>query len=359
MSGLGGVKAGAAVTAPRTEQAAETAHPPTAGAATTADLERPATATPGDVYERGTAKSPLTPGTSSSGGAAEPAGDASLAGDVRNARVQQHAAGPSFRASRAVTPRVADGETAMSATGATGDVAAKQSAFVDEMRAGGVTASQPPTPDELRAYFGTFNSRSARPQALAAYERYADAYHVHPAGTDRPERDIRYSESERFAWNGRYHASMADLERATERTRSRGGDVDYTVVNPGTPDSWDEVTTARSSHEGRHINDCEGFTFMAQELLGAAGYRTRAVAVDGRGDTDHAMLVARDPARAGQVHVVSNQHVVSPADGRRREAQLLDEGYRVAGGEPPARYFQAATQDEAQTLMVMAQESGS
>lgn len=361
MSAVGGVKGGATVSVPRAAAGADPASSSTNATATTPGAENGSEAqaaeagspstSPRDVYERGGPTSPRAIVTSQSAEAA-PAGDPALANDLRKELTHHNAAAPQFRG-RTVAPRVADGGE-VNAAGASAEVAQKQDAFVSEMRAGGVQASQPPTPDELRAYFATFNNRADRPKALSAYERYADAYHVHPASTDRPDADVRYSVSERYGWQGRYYGSMGELERASERHRARGHDVDFLKVNPAAPDGWSEVTSDRASHEGRHVNDCEGFTFLGQELLGAAGYRTRAVAVDGPGDTDHAMLVAKDPSRPGQSHVLSNERLFSPTEGRRSEAQLLDDGYTFAGGQLPARYFQGATQDEAQSRMVIA-----
>lgn len=357
MSGALGISQGTPRVAPSASEGARSSSSAgpaseTAQSDPTVDARAQPPSGPTDVYERGGPTAPRALVASSSGEAA-PAGDATLRGELRGELARHNASGPRLRSRGTVEPRVADGEQ-VAETGARGEVARRQQAFVDEMRARGVEGSQPPTEAQLREYFGTFNNRQDRPQALEAYERYASAYHVHPASTDRPDADVRYSGNARYESNGRYYASRGDLERASADAIRRGRTVDYLEVRPHAPDSWSEVSDRRATHDGRRVNDCEGFAYMGQELLGAAGYRTRAVAVDGRGDLDHAMLIARDPARPRETHVVSNEQVFSPAGNRRRERQLLDDAYRAAGGELPARYYQGASQDEAQTLMMAA-----
>lgn len=359
MSGVGGVSQSAPrVSTQHASQGIESARPATSAAETASAETAPTESAPPagatrDVYERGGATSPRALALSSSEApSSAPAGDPALASDLRGELARQHANGPRLVGRHAEAPRVTDGEQ-VPETGATGDVARRQQAFVEEMRGRGVEASQPPTESQLRDYFRTFNNREDRPEALRAYERYASAYHVHPENAGRPGGDVRYSANERYMLRGRYYESREDMERAASRMR---GDVEYTSVDPRTPDSWDEVSSARSTHEGRSVNDCEGYAFMGQELLREAGYRTTAVAADGPGDVNHAMVIARDPQRAREAHVVSNHHVHSGRAGSAGERALLDEAFTAAGGELPATYYRGATQDEAQTRMAVAGE---
>lgn len=81
-----------------------------------------------------------------------------------------------------------------------------------------------------------------------------------------------------------YFRSLGDLSRAVERFTeyarsfyvhisfvpgSRTGDVAWPG---GSCDRWSEIT-ARPRHQSQRIIDCEGYAFLAAELLGAAGWR--------------------------------------------------------------------------------------
>jgi hypothetical protein len=346
MTGIGGVRSGATTTLRRTDEASETN-------ATTTQVpdEQPAGPDAFDVGES-TAPRGLRP---SSTAVTVPRGDPVLSSEMQNARATANANGPR-RTSRSVEAHVADGADDVEETKAAVN-AANQQSFVDEMKAAGVAASAPPTQDQLRAYFKTFDSKEKRPEALAAYERYAGAYHVHPSGAGRGDEDVKYSPKTHLGMDGRFFPTAEARDAYANRAMKQGKNVVDLDITTNTPDAWSEVTTKREQHDGRAINDCEGFAYIASDLLGAAGYKTRMVAVDGGGALDHAMVVAKDPSRAGQAHVVSNERTFSPDGAVRTEKQLMDAGYQWAGGGKNARYFTAATQDDAQRDMMAAREA--
>jgi hypothetical protein len=276
-----------------------------------------------------------------------PRGDAQLANEARTLQAQQNAGGIPGR--RAPEPRVADGPAAAGGTTASGATQAQQ-AFVTEMQGRGVQASQPPTPAQLRQYFGTFNNRADRPQALTAYQRYSDAYHVHAAQAGRGNTDVQYSRETHYVLNGntrRMFTSRADAERAAEPMMRRGRDVTIDTIPTRDASSWNDVLRS-DQHQGRHVNDCEGFAYTAQELLGAAGYRSEQVSMasDNQG-YDHAVTVLRDPARARQVHVASNGDITSGRAGRAGETALLNQAYTDAGGQGSTTLYRGSTQAQA------------
>jgi hypothetical protein len=96
-----------------------------------------------------------------------------------------------------------------------------------------------PSNDDLRAYFATLG---AEPDAaLAAYREYASSFYVHISRT--------------------------------------GSGTDADVSWPGgSCDRWSELVS-RPRDQHRRIVDCEGFAFIAQELLAAAGWDTVGYAV--------------------------------------------------------------------------------
>jgi len=96
-----------------------------------------------------------------------------------------------------------------------------------------------PDRDDLRAYFETL--RDSPDAALAAYREYAGSFYVHIVRT------------------------------------SAGAGADVTWPG-GACDRWSELV-ARPSDQHRRIIDCEGYAFVAAELLPAAGWTLQGYAV--------------------------------------------------------------------------------
>jgi len=284
--------------------------------------------------------------------ASAPKGDAALADQARAIQAQQHAGGVHQR--RTEEPRVADGPAA---AGEAGNASAAQTAFVQEMQGRGVQASQPPTPEQLRQYFGTYNNRADRPEALQAYQRYSDAYHVHAAEAGRGNADVPYSRETHYALNGdgrHLYNTRAEAEAAAQPLLDRGRDVTIDEMPTRDASSWNDVLRS-DKHDGRHVNDCEGFAYTAQDLLGAAGYRSEQVSLASRDEaTDHAVTVLRDPSRPRDVHVASNGDVTSGRAGGAGERNLINAAYTAAGGEGTPTHYRGATQAEAQARMQLA-----
>ncbi|GMU63426.1 MAG: hypothetical protein AMXMBFR34_51890 [Myxococcaceae bacterium] len=186
--------------------------------------------------------------------------------------------------------------------------------FLSKLEAAGVKADCPPTEAQLVQYFGTLKKdpRGAR-EAFAAY---AEAFHVHPADAGQGDRDIAYTKGD-----------------------SR------------VPESWGEVTGEKAkgqpAHLGKHVNDCEGYAFLAETLLGAAGFTVaHHLTTHGGPAGDHGMVSFKHPQEKGYT-LTSNGHVLTGKD----ERALAIEGFNQASPKPATkdlRFYTGATMLESQ-----------
>lgn len=232
---------------------------------------------------------------------------------------------------------------------------AAQYRVLEEMKARGVEASMPPTKGELKTYFKTFDKKSDRPAATGAFERYAEAFYVHPANVGRPDEDINYSpDPTKYALEGKLYSKNDDAEKAQAK---KGGTI-YDITTSDASE-WKDVSTDRdlvgvggsTAHAaGKRVIDCEGYAYLAEELLGAAGYKHEQVAVQSKSGEQHAMTVLTDPARKNHFVVVSNDGVHSAA----KKKDALDAGFKAAmpEGAEAGPYFYGRSQHEAQVKMM-------
>lgn len=236
---------------------------------------------------------------------------------------------------------------------------AAQYRVLEAMKARGVDASHPPTQDELKRYMKSFDAQKDRPAALGAFQAYAGAFYVHPANVGRPDEDIKYSEDPtKHAYRGKLYDESAAADRAQAK---KPGQLIYDITTHDASE-WKDVTSDRERSglggphphaAGKHVIDCEGYAYLAQELLGAAGYKTEQVAVAAKTGEQHAMTVLTDPSRKGHYAVVSNDGVHTAA----KKKDALDAGFRAAmpEGAVPGAYFYGRTQHHAQVQMMLAQ----
>ncbi len=236
---------------------------------------------------------------------------------------------------------------------------AAQYRVLEDMQARGVEASHPPTQDEMRRYMKSFDAKQDRPAALAAFEAYTSAFYVHPANVGRPDEDIKYSEDPtKHAYRGKLYEKSEDAEKAQAK---KPGQLIYDITTHDASE-WKDVTADRERKglggphphaAGKHVIDCEGYAYLAQELLGAAGYKHEQVAVTAKSGEQHAMTVLTDPSRKGHYAVVSNDGVYTAA----KKKDALDAGFRAAmpEGAVPGGYFYGRTQHHAQVQMMRAQ----
>lgn len=225
------------------------------------------------------------------------------------------------------------------------EIGQRQAEFVKGMNDAGIKASNPPTPDQLKSYFKTFNSDDKREKALDEYENYTNAFHTHTAEVKGHEKDdIKYSKETTYLYDGK----MYDSKKGALDAAKAAGDTRPTIngVNTADASSWNDVN-GKGGHNGRKIQDCEGFAFMSGELLGAAGYNVQQSSnADTSNNNGHAMTVLTDPT-SGQTYVTSNNKAFKGGN----QQQLLEKGYDYATGgtATPGKFYVSDTQAHAQT----------
>ncbi|MEW6278295.1 MAG: hypothetical protein AB1758_06715 [Candidatus Eremiobacterota bacterium] len=218
----------------------------------------------------------------------------------------------------------------------------QQADFVGTMRDAGIRAGNPPTRAQLREYFGTFNNAERRGEALEQFENYTTAFHVHTAEVEgHRQDDVRYSPETSYYSNGQYFRTEREARR---EARQEGNTPFYGRISSADASRWRDVNS-RPGYNGRKIQDCEGFAYMSQELLGAAGYEVTHTNNQGADGSAHSMTVVRDPDN-GQIAVTSNNKTFT---GDTQEA-LLRQGWDWAGGRgvDPGTFYTGPTQARAQ-----------
>lgn len=251
-----------------------------------------------------------------------------------------------IRVAEAEAPAVRDADHAPDPTDRTA-IREQQAAFRQAMSDRGVRASDPPTQAQLREYFGTYNNAEERPQALRQFEDYTTAYHVHTAERRGHETDdVHYSPERTYYSNGQYFDREADARRVA---RQDGNTPFVGTVRTSDASSWRDVAN-RPDYNGRRVQDCEGFAYMSQELLGSAGYQVTHTNNQGADGSAHSMTVVRDPDSA-QEAVTSNNKTFT---GGTRE-ELLRQGWDWAGGRgvDPGNFYTGPTQARAQAAQVV------
>lgn len=239
-------------------------------------------------------------------------------------------------------PAVRDGGAAEATS--QGGPTSQQTAFLDGMRQAGIKASNPPTEAQLKKYFGTFNNAEHRGEAPAKFQEYSQAFHVHEAETGHG--DVEYSKETNYMLGNKFYKNEAEVQKAANKAQK-----EWDYVETADASSWKDINGTDQHSDGRRIQDCEGFAFMGQELLGAAGYKTSQVATWGENGTAHAMAVLEDP-NGGPSAVVSNDRVFQGKD----KTELLDQGWGYATGNDGSghgAYFEDTTQARAQTRMTL------
>jgi|GEM_PF-7051603 len=113
---------------------------------------------------------------------------------------------------------------------------------------GGSPVHHPPTEQDVTSYFATLRGHPTT-EVQQAYNDYASAYYVHTG-----DQNLRIAGT--------------DVVYDQETHHVRGHDV---VTN--TPEDWDDISSARTlDRHGRRILDCEGFAYLGERCLTAAGF---------------------------------------------------------------------------------------
>lgn len=135
------------------------------------------------------------------------------------------------------------------------DARARQLEFAARMK----SASFPPTLDEVKTHFKGLKD------AKGEFQKYVKAFYGHVQDADR-NADVVY-----------------------DQDQNKG------KVQTFTPEDFDDVSNSRGLNaNGQRLIDCEGYAFLGQELLGAAGFKQPAkggfMVMRGNGDEAHVIL---------------------------------------------------------------------
>lgn len=187
--------------------------------------------------------------------------------------------------------------------------------FLAGMEKAGIKPSYPPTEKQLTDYFATMKNDPAG--ARQALDTYLHAFHAHPANAGKPKDfDLKYGDG---------------------ATR--------------VPDDWSEVANrpidAQAENIGKQMNDCEGFAFMAEKLLGAAGFQVQDhLTAHGAPAGDHAMVAFKHPSEK-TFTVTSNDKVFTA----KTEREGAEKGFEYASGAKTPKktqFFTGKTMIESQ-----------
>ena len=162
----------------------------------------------------------------------------------------------------------------------------KQVEFLATMQTAKVTADFPPTEKQLVEHFSKL--KNSPDEARTALATYTKQFHVHPADVSGPlhDKDVSY--------------------------QPKGTSKDVS------PHQWSDVqgrSAPDALHVGKQVNDCEGFAFMSEKLLTAAGFKAvgHVTGLDPKkvGPKDdpasaHEMMLFKHP-REAQFTVTSNE----------------------------------------------------
>lgn len=191
--------------------------------------------------------------------------------------------------------------------------------FLAGMEKAGIKPSYPPTENQLTEYFSTMKKDPAG--ARTAFETYTKAFHAHPSSAGKPKDfDLQYKDG----------ASRL-------------------------PDKWSEVAArpidGQPVNIGKQMNDCEGFAFMAEKLLGAAGFTVEHhLTAHGAPAGDHAMVAFKHPSEK-TFTVASNDRVFTA----KTEREGAEKGFKYASGaETPKKtgFYQGKTMMDSQTALM-------
>jgi len=198
-----------------------------------------------------------------------------------------------------------------------------QLGFLSDLQKAGIKADYPPTEAQLVAYFKTLKDKPGA--ARQAFEDYTSSFHIHPANVRGAAADIQYS-----------------------HTKVKRGQSEYTT---DVPHEWADVSTRPakgSDYAGRQMNDCQGYAYLAEKLLSAAGFKTtqHVVALQSA-ERGHAMVVLTHPKESGFT-LSSNDKTYH---GNNAKA-LVRQGYEGVVGEGhltgKEHYYTGKTQSDAE-----------
>jgi len=204
--------------------------------------------------------------------------------------------------------------------------------FLSHMQKAGIKACYPPTESELEAYFKTLSSNPTA--ARQAFQDYAQSFEVHPINIKGSDFDMKYSHE--------------------NHTTTKNGEQ-FPVITD-TPLKWSDVTKNPVSAKdypqyiGKQMNDCKGYAFLAEKLLGAAGFKLEhyLAAYPSKFGDGHMMAMFSHPGES-KLTLTSNDGVFQGANQR----ELAKKGFSYAAGGADnitgkERYFTGKTGTDAE-----------
>lgn len=185
--------------------------------------------------------------------------------------------------------------------------------FLSQMQKAGIKADYPPTEAQLVDYFKTLKDNPDA--ARQAFDDYAKRFQVHP---------VNVSADKDFV----IHYSHED------HSVRKGNETFATTTD--VPRNWSDVSARPVSSEhfpqyiARQMNDCKGYAFMAEKLLGAAGFQVahHLDAAPSKFGDGHMMVAFTHPKERGQFTLTSNDGVFRG----RNETELAKQGFAYAAG---------------------------
>lgn len=181
--------------------------------------------------------------------------------------------------------------------------------FLSKMQKAGVKADFPPTEAQLVDYFKTLKAKPN--EARQAFDDYTQNFHVHPVNIKGADFDVKYSQ---------------------DKVQYGPNKSTYTV---DVPHDWSSVANRPVSKDypqyvGKQMNDCQGYAFMAEKLLGAAGFKVEHhIAVyPGPQGAGHSMVIFSHPGEKGYT-VTSNDRSFHGANAKAAAQQ----GFEYAAGK--------------------------
>ncbi|MBI2837906.1 MAG: hypothetical protein HYX75_06315 [Acidobacteria bacterium] len=181
----------------------------------------------------------------------------------------------------------------------------RQLGFLSKLQEKGIKADYPPTQAQLVEYFGKLKGDPAA--ARQAFDDYTQTFHTHTA-------DVK----------GKHNGEDV-VYKSTPKV------IDGVATT--SPDQWSDVIgrpAEGAEHVGKQMNDCEGFAFMAEKLLTAAGFTLVGhVAVDAHPPVpSHDMALFKHSGEKNVTVTSNNRSFTAPdAMGAARH------GYAWAAGE--------------------------
>jgi hypothetical protein len=183
--------------------------------------------------------------------------------------------------------------------------------FLSQMQKAGIKACYPPTESELESYFKTLKNNPSA--ARQAFQDYAQNFEVHPANIKGSDFEMKYSHE--------------------THTTTKNGE-EFPVITD-TPLKWSDVTKNPASAKdypqyiGKQMNDCKGYAFMAEKLLGAAGFKLEhyVVGAPSKFGDGHMMAMFSHPGET-KLTLTSNDTVLQGTNQR----ELAKLGFSKAAG---------------------------